>query len=43
MKENTMYEKHEMDSVAFDETDVIVRTLSGDEDNTGGSQEKSDW
>lgn len=38
-----MYQEHEMDIMVFDETDALVRTLSGDEDNTGGEHGSSDW
>ena len=38
-----MYQKHEMNIMIFDETDALVRTLSGDEDGSGGSSGKSDW
>ncbi len=38
-----MYQNHEMDIMIFEETDALVRTLSGDEDNTGGEHGGSDW
>lgn len=38
-----MHEKHKMDIMVFEETDALVRTLSGDEDGSGGSSGSSDW
>lgn len=38
-----MYTEYELQIVQFSEADNLVRTLSGDEDGSGGSSGSSDW
>ncbi len=40
---NMRYKLHEMDIAVFDVNDSLVRVLSGDEDDSGGSSGSSAW